>query len=91
MEKTVTIEGIDLTIDFDHYPASRGRRENGIPIEPDEDEEIIINTVHHSGDDITEIISCCCLDDIEKALWEAMESDAAERLVDPKERLMMGY
>jgi hypothetical protein len=56
---TVTVKGYDLLVDFDYWPASKGRREKGgLQIEPDEPAGIEITDIRLvNPNDIFEMIS----------------------------------
>ena len=55
---SVTVHGLDLLVDYYHYPARNGARDSfGAPIEPDEPGSIdLIRVETFGGEDITDML-----------------------------------
>ncbi len=64
------IHGVDVLVTFDYYPSRRGSRDSlGVPIEPDEFEDLDILTVEtFSGDDITDLMSDRVMDELKQRI-----------------------
>ena len=68
MTFTTEIHGTELDVDYTYCPPSRGLRKNGIQMEPDEEAEIIIDSIKTKhGIDITELTSQRVDDEIKES------------------------
>lgn len=58
MQKTeVTLAGVRLYVDYTYYPACRGARRDGLQIEPDEVEDVVVEQVTvDEGVDLSELL-----------------------------------
>lgn len=69
MTSTVTIDDRELIVTYEAYPPSRGKRDRyGVPLEPDEDAAIEIESVTDEGG--AEVDTD--LDEIERQIWDEL-------------------
>jgi hypothetical protein len=70
---------LECTIDYTISPASRGHRDSyGAPLEPDEPEEIEINSVEINGQDILGYLSGKQITELIKACFEDARDQEGE-------------
>lgn len=70
---------IDVTVQFDYYPPSRGSRDRwGAPLEPDEPENIEITSVWYDGGEQIHDLKLTDIMDLEQKALEFLQESAAE-------------
>ena len=82
--KTSSIEVKGLEVEYEWWPSCKGKRENGIPIEPDEEAGFEITKIIYKDCDVTELL-CEIFDHAETIYeWtrEAIEEDALDAAAD---------
>lgn len=53
----VFVRGIEMEVEYEYIRACRGARDSyGVPLEPDEPEDVEIETVSIGGEDVTAIL-----------------------------------
>ena len=71
----IKLDGITLDIDFKYYRARRGLRDSlGVPLTPDEGEELEIETVWLDDVDITSLVGSR-MEEIENLVMEGVRED----------------
>jgi len=87
LNRTISYKGIQLSINYTYYPASRGAREHGtgLQLEPDEPESVDIDNVELESElgDLTLYLDLGGLldgqeDEIEAKLLEELSDDGPE-------------
>jgi hypothetical protein len=55
--RQICVQGIEVEVCYAFYPPCRGSRDRyGVPLEPDEDSSVEIQSISIAGQDITEIV-----------------------------------
>lgn len=70
INKTIDIGDVTFEINFNYYPASRGAREGGLQLEPDEPAMAEINEISLAGNDVTELLDDKIIEKIEEKLLD---------------------
>jgi hypothetical protein len=71
----ITIRGITFNVEFEYFPGQKGYRNSmGVPEEPDDPEELVINSVHYKLHDVTDRLDDDWFAEIEEALWDGRKS-----------------
>lgn len=65
----IEYRGYSLSVEYDYFPPSKGRREDGVPMEPDEEATVELTSVHHNG---AEIMGLLNRKDIEDTIFEQL-------------------
>lgn len=53
----VSVRGIEMDVEYEYTKACRGARDSyGVPLEPDEPEDIEVETVSIGGEDVTAML-----------------------------------
>lgn len=74
MTKTVILNGEEVEVEFSYYPACRGQRDRyGVPLEPDEPEDIEIEIVSIGGEDVTAMLKKEVFAEITDAITKELE------------------
>jgi len=79
MRLNIELCGVDVTVDFDYFPASRGSRDSyGQQMEPDEPAGFEINAVACGKQDIMELLSDRAFCILNEKICDAIDSDAQD-------------
>lgn len=77
ISRDIVLEGVELRVDGDYYPASRGAREkgSGVQLEPDEPASFEVSAVYVADVDIADLLSAGRLEHVENTVLEAIADD----------------
>ena len=73
----ITLEGVELRVDCDCYPASRGAREagTGLQLEPDEPRTCEVTAVYVADVDIADLLSAGRLEQCRNTVVEQLDAN----------------
>ena len=70
----VFVRGIEMEVEYEYTKACRGARDSyGVPLEPDEPEDIEIETVSIGGEDVTAMLKKEVFAEIVDAITKELE------------------
>ena len=70
----VFVRGIEMEVEYEYIKACRGARDSyGVPLEPDEPEDIEIETVSIGGEDVTAMLKEEVFAEIVDAITKELE------------------
>lgn len=81
---SITLNNVEFEVNWKHHKAIRGSRDSfGVPLEPDEPEEIELLCISFADDpqhnDITDLLSASCIAQIHQSLHQWMADYKADR------------
>jgi hypothetical protein len=75
----ITVHGVKIEVEFEYHRARRGARDSfGVPMEPDDPEDVEIKSVKVGGAEIIALLGMKEIAEIEEAVITQMKEDAAE-------------